>query len=74
MNEELLRKYYEVFTDCWKLFREFSDPTSDDDFWQRLKEEAQKLTDKDKDSEMRRGIIKEVVLEIHRLWKKKAGD
>ena len=74
MNEEPLRKYQEVFTDCQKLFREFSDPTSDDDFWQRLKEEAQKLTDKDKDSEMRRGMIKEVVLEIHRLWKKKAGD
>ena len=74
MNQETLRKYHEIINDCWKLFKEFSDPTNNDDFWRRLKEEAQKLTDKDKDSEMRRGMIKEVVLEIHRLWKKKAGD
>lgn len=74
MNQETLRKYHEIINDYWKLFKEFSDPTDDDDFWQRLKEEAQKLTDKDKDSEMRRGMIKEACLEIHRLWKKKAGD
>lgn len=73
MNEELLKKYHEIFTDCWKLFREFSNPTNDDEFWQKLKEEAQRLADKDKDSEIRKCIIREVCLEIHRLWKKKAG-
>ena len=72
MDMELLRQYYETFTDCWKLFREFSDPTDDDEFWQRLKVETQKLADKDKNSELRRNILREVNLEIHRLWKKKA--
>lgn len=70
MNEGLLKKYYEIFTDCWKLFRKFSNPTKDDKFWQELKDEAQTLADKDKSSELRRGIIKETVLEIHRIWKK----
>lgn len=70
MNEGLLKKYYEIFTDCWKLFRKFSNPTKEDKFWQELKDEAQKLADKDKSSELRRGIIKETVLEIHRIWKK----
>lgn len=70
MNEGLLKKYYEIFTDCWKLFRKFSNPTKDDKFWQELKDEAQILADKDKSSELRRGIIKETVLEIHRIWKK----
>lgn len=70
MNEGLLKKYYEIFTDCWKLFRKFSNPTKDDKFWQELKDEAQNLADKDKYSELRRGIIKETVLEIHRIWKR----
>lgn len=70
MNEGLLKKYYEIFTDCWKLFRKFSNPTKDDKFWQELKDEAQILADKDKSSELRRGIIKETVLEIHRIFKK----
>lgn len=70
MNEGLLKKYYEIFTDCWKLFRKFSNPTKEDKFWQELKDEAQILADKDKSSELRRGIIKETVLEIHRIWKK----
>ena len=70
MNEGLLKKYYEIFTDCWKLFRKFSNPTKDDKFWQELKDEAQILADKDKSSELRRGIVKETVLEIHRIWKK----
>ena len=70
MNEGLLKKYYEIFTDCWKLFRKFSNPTKEDKFWQELKDEAQILADKDKSSELRRGIIKETVLEIHRVWKK----
>ena len=40
MDQETLRKYHEIINDCWKLFKEFSNPTDDDDFWQRLKEEA----------------------------------
>lgn len=74
MNEEQLREYHknyvEICNDFWKIIREFSIPTSDDEFWQRLKERAQELCNKDRTSELRRAMIKEAVLEIHRIWKK----
>ena len=74
MNEEQLRKYHknyvEICNDFWSIIKEFSNPTNDDEFWQSLKERAQELCDKDKSSKLRRAMIREAVLEIHRLWKK----
>lgn len=36
MTESELRKYYEVITDSWKLFKDHSTPTGTDEFWQVL--------------------------------------
>lgn len=69
MNEEQLKKYYEIYTDCWKFFRKWCEPKSDDD-WKQLLYEAEKLQKKDDKSELRKRLISETILEINRLCKK----
>lgn len=73
MNLETLKKYHEIFTDCWKLFKEFNNPTDDDKFWTRLKGESRRFSQKDKSSELRQALIKEINLEIYRIYKRR-GD
>lgn len=69
MNEELLKKYYEIYTDCWKFFRKWNSPKSDED-WKQLLREAKELQKKDENSHLRKRLISETILEINRLCKK----
>ena len=72
MNEQELKNYHEIFTDCWKLFKKYSNPVDNDEFWMQLKDDAQKIVDKNNNSKFCRDITKSIILEIHRLWR--AGD
>ena len=69
MNEESLKKYYEIFTDCWKFFRKWNSPKSEDE-WKQMLQEAYELHQKDKYSILRKRLISETILEINRLCKK----
>lgn len=69
MNEELLKKYHEIFTDCWKFFRKWNSPKSEDE-WKQMLQEAEELHQKDKDSTLRKRLISETILEINRLCKR----
>ena len=48
MNADDLKQYYNLYTDCWKLFREYAekltaDTLQDDDYWRRLSVDADNL-------------------------------
>lgn len=43
MTEESLKKYFEVYTDCWKLFRKYSSPNESDEYWDLLYREISQL-------------------------------
>lgn len=72
MSEEELRRYYAIFTECWKLFRKYSNPDDSDKFWDNLIDESQELYEKDK-NEFRKNMIVETINEIERIWKLKGG-
>ncbi len=68
MNEEELKKYFATYTECWKLFRKYSNPNNSCEFWDGLRDEAASLYQKDK-TEFRKNMIVETFNEIERVWK-----
>lgn len=73
MNEQELKKRYEAYTDCWKFFKKWCEPKTDDD-WEQLLKEAAELRKKDEDMELRKRLITETVLEINRLAKERRNE
>lgn len=69
MTDEELKKYYEVYTDCWKLFRKYSSPNDSDQFWQQLIDESNLLYEKHGKREFVKRIVIETIGEIERINK-----
>lgn len=69
MTDEELKKYYEVYTDCWKLFRKYSSPNDSDQFWQQLIDESNLLYEKHGKTEFVKRIVIETIGEIERINK-----
>lgn len=68
MEQEQLKQYYEIFTDGWKLFKEFSEPDGSDEFWQQLIDKASQL-DKQYNSRLFREISLAILNEIEKIDK-----
>lgn len=68
MTEEQLKQYYDIFTDAWKLFREFSQPDGTTSFWERFLARTSQLDEKHK-SELLRDIIKAAIKEMEKIEK-----
>lgn len=66
MSEEELKKYYDIYTECWKFFRKWNEPKTEDE-WKQMLCEAEELYKADKDSVLRKRLISETILEINRL-------
>lgn len=71
MNEEKLREYYAIYTDCWKLFKKFSKPDDSDKFWQALVDESDLILKKHGKSELCKKIIAATQDEIEIIYKRK---
>lgn len=71
MTEKELKQYYEIYTDCWKLFREYSEPDGTDEFWQRLVDEVDMLHKKHGKSKFSQKMLFETMDEIEGVYKKK---
>lgn len=69
MNEEIIKKYHEIYTAGWKFFRKYNNPDRSDKFWEQLVKEAEELNRR-YDSEFLRGIMNAIVAEIDRIDKK----
>lgn len=75
MSEEELRKYYSIYTDCWKLFKKYCEPDGTDDFYQKLIAEAEELMKKmDSHMDFSKKIILDTLDEIDRLGRGKEGN
>lgn len=65
MNEEWLRKYYDIYTCCWKLFRKYANPVDDDKFWDDLISDAEEIMK----NEFAKKIVLATIDEIERIYK-----
>lgn len=47
-NNEELKQVYDIFTDCWRLYRKLYPPgkPQDDDYWQQAVKEMEQLENK----------------------------
>lgn len=68
MSEEELKRHFTTYTECWKLFRKYSEPIDTDEFWEQLKAEANAVYEKDK-TVFRKNLIVETLNEIARVCK-----
>lgn len=46
MTRAEMRRYWEAYTDAWRLFQRFSRPSEDSAFWDALIEESRRLDEK----------------------------
>ena len=43
MKEDELKKYFDLYTCCWRLFKKYSNPVDDDKFWDSFIAEAESI-------------------------------
>lgn len=73
MTEMELRKYYEVITDSWKLFKDHSTPTGNDEFWQRLMDKTNDLHMKHGRTIFSEQLLNIMITEIEQIYKRSFG-
>ncbi len=67
MKQEELKAYYEIYTECWKLFKKYSNPVDTDDFWQSFAKECRELNQKFGQRKFARNMILATYEEIGNL-------
>jgi len=74
MDEETLKLYFNIYTDCWKLFKKYSNPTADEQFWKKLTDESMEIRNKyPEDNELATQVMIATLEEINNVYKQKAG-
>lgn len=68
MTQEELKTYYNIFKDCWKLFRKYA--TQNPIEWQDLAKEIRDLRIKYKENKLLCDILLAIYREIERLEKR----
>ena len=72
MSPGKLHCYYTVITDCWKLFKKFSDPIENPEFWKALTEEANELYTRHGKVNFSDRMISVVMQEIENIYKEQS--
>lgn len=69
MDNNRLKKYYEMFTDVWKLFRKYSSPDESSEFWSNYTAEVDMLNTKYGNSELFQNMVLAVTKELTKIEK-----
>lgn len=69
MEDGKLKQYFQMFTDVWKLFKEYSQPDGGGQFWSSYKTAVDKLDKKYERSELFRNLALAVTKELERIKK-----
>ena len=72
MKQEELKIYYDIYTDCWKLFKKYAyeEDKSNHDFWQNFAKESRNLRIKYKEIKLACDIILATYRELEQIEKK----
>lgn len=85
MSDKELRKYYEVYTDCWKFFRKYAEllekidrntPADEgkidsDSYWESLVNESTEIYEKHGNTVFAKNVLVATTKEIERIYKEK---
>lgn len=71
MTDKKLKEYFEIYTDCWKLFRKYSAPNDTDEFWQQLIDESGLMHEKHGKTGFSKKLLVETINEIERIFKER---
>ena len=63
MKEEQRRKYWQMYTDAWRLFDKYKDYDHTDDFFEKLLVEAEELNNKH-NSELMKNVLMDTMVEV----------
>ena len=74
MKEDELKKYFDLYTCCWRFFKKYSNPVDDDRFWDSFVEEAGNIMEKFRKSELAKKIVLATIDEIEEIYKSKKGE
>ena len=69
MTEKHLKNYYQIFIDCWQLFKKYSNPVDNDEFWKSMTEEANDLYTKHGKVNFSERMISAVMQEVENIYK-----
>lgn len=69
MEDGKLKRYFQMFTDIWKLFKEYSQPDGSNQFWSSYKVAVDRLDKKYEHSELFRNLALAVTKELERIEK-----
>ncbi len=69
MEDGKLKRYFQMFTDIWKLFKEYSQPDGSNQFWNSYKTAVDQLDRKYERSELFRNLALAVTKELERIEK-----
>ena len=64
-----IKKYYELFTDLWRLFKKYSSPDHSELFWKLYAEDVKALDNKYEHLELFRNLALAVTKELERIEK-----
>ena len=67
MEDGKLKIYFQMFTDSWKLFKEYSKPDGSRQFWSSYKAAVDELDKKYEHSELFRNLVLAVTKELQRI-------
>ncbi len=71
MEEVELKEYYQIYTDCWKMFRRFSNPLDTDEFWNNLVSTSDEIFKSTEKKEFAKKMILATLDEIENVFKEK---
>lgn len=71
MKEEDLKEYFNIYTECWRMFRKYSAPVDDDEFWDGLVKEGNRIVDSYTAKEFAKKVVLSTIDEIERIHRKK---
>ncbi len=46
MSESELREYFDIINECWKMLKNHANPVDDEEFWDGLLEEHERIDEK----------------------------
>ena len=79
MSEKKLKLFYALYTELWKIFKKYSDPDDNDEFWRGLRDEMSALNDYFRDQgdedlkDTAEKLAVSTMLSIQNIYRRKEG-
>ena len=73
MNDKELQEIHSIFNDVWKYFKDHSDITDTDEYWDKVVSDADVVNDKHNDNKLCRAFLVACMQHLERTAEAKEG-